>query len=102
MSYEEERARKKVDARAEALRRLDEIAKEAAEEAKEPYEKEVEQIDLETSPLVDVVAENMANYAGALNLDLFKEEAEKLIRRFEEIEGHAPADYLEIGAWALF
>jgi hypothetical protein len=52
-------------------------------------------------PLVDVVAENMAIYAGAFDDQSFRPQAEQLLRSFEAIEGRPAADYLEIEQWSL-
>jgi hypothetical protein len=51
-------------------------------------------------PLAEVVAENMAIYAGVLDEQSFMPQAEQLLRSFEAIEGKPAADYLEVEEWS--
>ncbi len=52
-------------------------------------------------PLVEVVAENMMIYAGALDHQPFMPQAEQLLRSFEAIEGRPATDYLEVEEWSM-
>lgn len=62
-----------------------------------------EDFDANPMPLVELVAENMAIYAGAGvdGIDSFMPKAEHLLRMFEAIEGRPAADYLEIEQWSM-
>jgi hypothetical protein len=51
-------------------------------------------------PLVELITENMAIYAGATDNEPFRPEAERLLRAFEAALGRAPKDYLEFEQWA--
>jgi hypothetical protein len=51
-------------------------------------------------PLVELVAENMAIYAGCIDEQGFRPQAEQLLRSFEAIEGRPATDYLEIEEWS--
>ena len=50
--------------------------------------------------MVEVVAENMAIYAGALDDQQFMPQAEQLLRSFEAIEGRPATDYMEVEDWS--
>ena len=50
--------------------------------------------------LVEQVAQNMAIYARVADSDIFKAQAEQLLRTFEIIEGRAAVDYLEVEEWS--
>jgi hypothetical protein len=51
-------------------------------------------------PLVEEVAENMAIYDGATDVERFIPRAQHLLYIFEAIEGRSPADYLEVEEWS--
>jgi hypothetical protein len=59
--------------------------------------------DFDNNPpsLVEVIAENMAIYAGAVDDQSFMPQAEQLLRTFEAIEGRSPAEYLEFEQWSM-
>ncbi len=50
--------------------------------------------------LTELLAENMAIYAGQHDVGQFLPQAEELMRRFRAIEGRWPEDYLEIEDWS--
>jgi hypothetical protein len=52
-------------------------------------------------PLVELVAENMAIYAGTDDAEAFRPHAERLLRMFEAIEGRRAIDYPEIEQWSM-
>jgi hypothetical protein len=60
-----------------------------------------EDFDNNPLPLVEELAENMAIYAGAIDDQPFRPQAEQLLRSFEAIEGRPAADYMEIENWSM-
>lgn len=65
-----------------------------------PVPEEAQDWEVDFKPkIVEVLAENMAIYAGAIDHAAYLPLAKEVLRRFRAIKGRDPVDYLEVEEW---